>query len=359
MIPFLELKSQYQQIKQEVDNAIGSTLTSGQFILGEKVEQFEKTFAKYTGTKHCVAVGSGTDAVNLSLMALGLQPNDEVIMPSHTFIATAFAAINVNAKPVFVDIDENTFNISSAEIKKAITSKTSAVLTVNLYGQYCDMKSIMDTAENIPVVEDCSQSHGAEYNGSRKLFGELGCYSFYPTKNLGCYGDGGAIVTNNEELAAKLRLLRNYGQDKKYHHISKGYNSRLDELQAAILLVKLKHLDKWNDRRRKIAAMYDELLKDSHVVTPVEADYAKHVYYLYVIRSKKRDKLQDYLKNKGISTQIHYPIPIHKQKVFQQYNDQNLPVTEKIANEILSLPMFPELEESQISQICSAIKDFS
>ncbi len=357
MIPFLELKRQYQSIKAEVDSAIEGTFEKGNFVLGEKVESFEKAFAKYCNAKHCVSVGSGTDALNISMMALGIKRDDEVVMPSHTFIATAFAAANVGAKPVFADIDEKTFNISASEVKNSITAKTRAVLPVHLYGQYCDMEAIKDAAKNLKIIEDCSQSHGAEYKGKRKVFGDVACYSFYPTKNLGCYGDGGAVVTNDDAVADKLRLLRNYGQRKKYEHETFGYNTRLDELQAAILLVKLKHLDAWNEKRRKLASLYNELLGSS-VKTPFEADYAKHVYYIYGVRSKKRDALQSHLEKKGIKTLIHYPIPVHKQKVFSSCNSQRLEVTERVASEILSLPMFPELTETEVKEVAAAVNSF-
>lgn len=359
MIPFLELRRQYHSIKPEIDAAIQSTLEKGSFVLGEKVEAFEKAFARYCNAKHCVSVGSGTDALNISMMVLGIKQGDEVVMPSHTFVATAFAAVNVHAKPVFADIDEKTYDISSSEIKKAVTQKTKALLPVHLYGQYCDMAPIMETAKknSLKVIEDCCQSHGAEYKGKRQLFGDVACYSFYPTKNFGCYGDGGAIITNDSEFAEKIRLLRNYGQSKKYEHITFGYNTRLDEIQAAILLAKLKHLDAWNEKRRKLASLYNELLGDS-VVTPHEADYAKHVYYIYAIRSRKRDALQKHLEKKGIKTLIHYPIPIHKQKAFGSYNAQRLEVTGRIASEILSLPMFPELSEAEVKEVAAAVNSF-
>ncbi len=359
MIPFLELKRQYHSIKGEVDSAIAGTFEAGNFILGEKVEAFEKAFARYCNARHCISVGSGTDALNLSVMALGIKSGDEVVMPSHTFIATAFAAINAGAKPVFADIDEKTYNISASGVKKAITQKTRAILPVHLYGQYCDMAPIMEIASknNLNVIEDCSQSHGAEYNGKRKLFGNVACYSFYPTKNLGCYGDGGAVVTDDGEIADKLRLLRNYGQLKKYEHVAFGYNTRLDEIQAAILLVKLKHLDSWNERRRKLASLYTELLGSS-VITPYEADYAKHAYYIYCVRSKKRDALQKHLEKNGVKTLIHYPIPVHRQRVFSSYNSQRLEVTERVASEILSLPMFPELAEAEVKEVAAAVNSF-
>ncbi len=359
MIPFLELKRQYNSIKSEVDAAIAGTFERGNFILGEKVEAFEKAFARYCNAKHCVSVGSGTDALNISMMALGVKSGDEVVMPSHTFVATAFAAVNVGAKPVFADIDEKTCNISASGIKKAMTEKTKTILPVHLYGQYCDMAQIMEIAKkkSLSVIEDCSQSHGAEYKGKRQVFGDVACYSFYPTKNLGCYGDGGAVVTNDDNVADKLRLLRNYGQSKKYEHVAFGYNTRLDEIQAAILLVKLKHLDSWNEKRRKLASLYNGLLGDS-VITPSEASYAKHVYYIYGVRSRKRDALQSHLEKNGVKTLIHYPIPVHKQKVFCRYNSQRLEVTERVASEILSLPMFPELTEAEVEEVAAAVKSF-
>lgn len=360
MIPFLELKRQYESIRPEVNKAIQDTLNDGFFVLGKRVEEFEKKFAQYCNVKHCISVGSGTDALNLAAMALGISDGDEVLMPSHTFIATAFAATNLRARPVFVDIDEKTYNISASEFKKAasVHKNAKAAILVHLYGQYCDMDEIMPVAKknNIKIIEDCSQSHGAEYKGERKLFGDVGCYSFYPTKNLGCYGDGGAIVTNDDALADKLRLLRNYGQREKYQHISFGYNSRLDEMQAAVLLVKLKHLDKWNSRRREIAQRYNELLRNAKVVTPYEARYAKHVYYLYVIRVSDRSKLQQYLTKAGIHTQIHYPTPVHRQRAFSEFNSLSLPVTENTASEILSLPMFPELTDLEVAKVAQAIR---
>ncbi len=358
-VEFLQLRRQYLSIREEVDSAIAGTFEEGNFILGEKVEAFERAFARYCNARHCVSVGSGTDALNLSMMALSVRKGDEVVMPSHTFIATAFAAINVGATPVFADIDEQTYNVSSSEIKKAVSSKTKAILPVHLYGQYCDMAQVMEVAEknSMKVIEDCCQSHGAEYNGKRKIFGDVACYSFYPTKNLGCYGDGGAVVTNDEEIAERLRLLRNYGQSRKYEHVTFGYNTRLDEIQAAILLAKLKHLDSWNEKRRKLASLYNELLGNS-VITPYEADYAKHVYYIYAIRSKERDALQRHLEKKGIKTLIHYPIPVHGQKAFSSYNNQKLEVTERVASEILSLPMFPELSESEVEEVANAVKSF-
>ncbi|MBI2144032.1 DegT/DnrJ/EryC1/StrS family aminotransferase [Candidatus Woesearchaeota archaeon] len=360
MAPFLELTRQYREMKEEIDNAIADTLNRGTFVLGEKVAEFEKAFARYCNARHCVAVGSGTEALHIALRAAGVKPRDEAIMPTHTFIATALAADYAGAKPVFADISEDSYCIDAEKIKEAITQKTKAIIPVHMYGQYSDMDAITEIAgkHNTAVVEDACQSHGAEYKSRKNVIGNAACYSFYPTKNLGCYGDGGAIVTNDAELAEKAMLLRNYGEKKKYEHIIKGFNSRLDELQAAILLAKLKHLDSWVEKRRKAAAEYNKALAEADVITPTEAGYGKHAYYLYVIRSRQRDRLQQHLKAKGTQTLIHYPIPVHKQKAFAEYNSQTFPVAEKIAKEILSLPMFPEITPEEISEVANAIKSF-
>ncbi|MBI2140890.1 DegT/DnrJ/EryC1/StrS family aminotransferase [Candidatus Woesearchaeota archaeon] len=359
-VPFLDLKRQYHSIKREIDAAISEVLEKGRFILGEKVEEFEKAFAKYAKAKQCISVGSGTEALHIALRAAGVGPGDEVIVPAHTFIATALAASYCGAKPVFVDAREDTYCIDPEKIEAAITAKTKAVIPVHMYGQYADMGPIMEIAEkrNIIVVEDAAQSHGAEYKGKREVLGDVACYSFYPTKNLGAYGDAGAIVTNNGEIAENSFLLRNYGEKKKYEHITKGFNSRLDELQAAILLVKLKHLDRWVEKKRQIATEYNSALSKADVIMPMEAKYGKHAYYLYVIRSKQRDRLQQHLKAKGIDTLIHYPIPIHKQKAYSEYNSQRYPVAEKAAAEVLSLPMFPELTNEEIEAVAAAVRSF-
>ncbi len=359
-VPFLELKRQYHSIKSEVDGAIKETLENGSFILGEKVTEFENAFARYCNAKSCLSVGSGTEALHIALRALGVGPGDEVIIPSHTFIATGLAVWYTGAKPVFADIDPETYCVSPESIKKAISPRTKAIMPVHMYGQYADMDAINELARkrSVAVVEDAAQSHGAEYKGKRKVLGTVACYSFYPTKNLGAYGDGGAIVTDDADIAGKITMLRNYGQKKKYEHTMKGFNSRLDEIQAAILIAKLKHLDGWIEKRRKIASEYNKLLSSTNLGTPVEAKYGKHAYYLYVIRSKDRDELQKHLEKNGIGSMIHYPIPIHKQEAFSDYNSQRLPDTEKAAEEVISLPMFPELTAEEVKTVAEAVKSF-
>jgi dTDP-4-amino-4,6-dideoxygalactose transaminase len=363
MIPFIDLKSEYAEINEEIAQAVQRVIKSGWFILGEEIKKFEEEFSKYIGTKYGIGVNSGSDALFLALKALGIGKGDEVITVSHTFISTVDAIVRNGAKPVFVDIDPDTYCIDATKIEEKITERTRAILPVHLYGHPADMAPIMNIAEkyNLFVIEDACQAHGAEYKG-RKVggLGDLGCFSFYPVKNLGAYGDGGIVVTNNEELAEKLGLLRNYGQPQKYHHDFVGVNSRLDEIQATILQVKLKHLDAWNERRRRVAKLYNELLGDSEIVTPIEKGYAKHIYHLYVIRHKDRNKLQQHLSKKEIQTMIHYPIPVHMQKAYLNLNlgfNVHLPVTEKICNEILSLPMHPGLNDDEVSSIAEVIKN--
>ncbi|XRO75841.1 DegT/DnrJ/EryC1/StrS family aminotransferase [Methanocaldococcus sp. 28A] len=362
MISFVDLRREYQEIKKEINQVIQRVLESGWFILGKELEAFEKEFAEYLGAKHVIGVNSGSDALYLAVKALGVSKDDEVITVSHTFISTVDAITRNGAKPVFVDIDPETYTIDVSQIEKKITEKTKAIVPVHLYGHPADMDPILEIAEEygLYVIEDASQAHGAEYKG-RKVgnIGDVGCFSFYPTKNLGAYGDGGVVVTNDDELAEKLRVLRSYGSSKKYYHNLIGVNSRLDELQAAILRVKLKYLDEWNKRRRKMAKLYNKLLEDYEVITPIEKVWAKHVYHLYIIRHKERDKLQKYLSENGIQTQIHYPIPVHKQKAYVDLGiNVQLPITEKISNEILSLPMHPWLKEEEVKYICETIKKF-
>ena len=359
MIPFIDLKSEYAEINEELTNAIQRVLKSGWFILGEELKKFEEEFSKYIGTKYGAGVNSGSDALFLALKALEIGKGDEVITVSHTFISTVDAIVRNGAKPVFVDIDPDTFCIDVTKIEEKITEKTRVILPVHLYGHPADMGPIMEIAEkyNLFVAEDACQAHGAEYKGKKVgCIGDVGCFSFYPVKNLGAYGDGGMVVTNDKELAEKLGLLRNYGQSKKYYHDFVGVNSRLDEIQAAILRVKLKQLDEWNEKRRLVAKRYNELLGDSEIVTPIGKEYAKHVYHLYVIRHKDRNKLQQYLSKKGIETMIHYPIPVHKQKAYLDLGyTASLPVTEKTCNDILSLPVFPELKNEEIEQVVNHI----
>lgn len=363
MIPFFDLKTQYKEIRNDIDKNINRVLSSGNFILGEELVSFENEFAKFCGVKFAIGVGSGTFALFLALKSLGIKREDEVITVPNTFIATAEAISQVGAKPVFVDVDNDTFNIDVAKIEEKINEKTKAIIPVHLYGHPVDMDPILKIAKknNLRVIGDAAQACGAEYKG-RKIsgLGDITIFSFYPTKNLGAYGDAGAITTNNDEIAEKIRLLRNYGQKIKYHHLIKGFNSRLDEIQAAILRVKLKRLDEWNNSRRKIAKIFNELLENADVVLPIEREYAKHVYYLYVVRSNQRDKLQQWLKSKAISTLIHYPIPIHLQMAYKDlgYKKGDFPVVETCAKEILSLPMFPELKKEQIKEICFWVKKF-
>jgi len=363
MIPFFNLKTQYNEIKDEINRSINRVLSGGNFILGEEVASFEEKFAKFCKVKFTIAVGSGSSALFLALKSIGIKEGDEVITVPNTFIATAYTISHTGAKPVFVDVEEDTFNIDTTKIEDRITDKTKAILPVHLYGYPADMDPILEIAEkhNLKIVEDAAQAIGSEYKGKKiGSFGDVTAFSFYPTKNLGAYGDGGMIVTKDSKIAEKIKLLRNYGQKLKYHHILIGFNSRLDEIQAAILKIKLKKLNKWIDLRRKNAKLYNKLLKNTHVITPIERQDSKHVYYLYVVRSSKRDKLQEWLKSQKIETMIHYPIPIHLQNAYKDlgYKRGDFPITEKCANEILSLPMFPELKSEQIRKIADCIRNF-
>lgn len=361
MITFVDLQGEYEKISQEITQAIQRVLKSARFILGVEVERFEEEFSQYVGAKYGIGVNSGSDALFLGLKALGIGEGDEVITVSHTFISTADAIVRNGAKPVFVDIEPDTYCIDVSRIEERITTKTKAILPVHLYGHPADMEPVMQLAEKyrLFVVEDACQAHGAEYKGAKVgSIGDLGCFSFYPSKNLGAYGDGGMIVTNDEALSGKLRMLRNCGQPQKYHHDVVGLNSRLDGIQAAILCVKLKHLDELNQRKRRVANLYDELLGNSSVIKPVEKDYAKHVYHLYVIRCKERDKLQRYLSANEIQTLMHYPIPVHRQKPYQGLaGDADMPITERICHEILSLPMHPLLNEDEVQAVAGCVRN--
>lgn len=358
-IPFVDLKRQHESIKEEINSAIRRVVEKGDFILGEEVEQFEEEFASYCGTKYGIGVASGTDALTLAIKALDIGEGDELITVPNTFIATVDAISSNGAKPIFVDINTETYNIDVTKIEEKITNKTKAIVPVHLYGHPADMDEIITIAKeyDLKVVEDACQAHGAEYKGKRVgSLGDVACFSFYPSKNLGAYGDGGIVVTDSEEIAERVGMLRNYGQSKKYYHDFIGYNSRLDEIQAAILRVKLKHLDNWNAKRRQLAKIYNELLADvSNIETPIEKDCVKHVFHLYVVRCKKRDMLEHYLNSKGVSTGIHYPIPVHQQRVYKHLENR-LPVTERYSKEILSLPMFPELSQEEVTDIYYLIK---
>jgi dTDP-4-amino-4,6-dideoxygalactose transaminase len=361
-VPFLDLKAQYESIRPEIADAIQQVLEKTAFAGGPFVAQFEKEFAGFCGTQFAAGVGSGTDALWLALLALGVGPGDEVITVPDTFIATAEAISYCGAKPVFVDVEPVTYNMDPAKLEAAITKKTKAVIPVHLFGQMADMDPILAIARKhkLFVVEDASQAHGAEYNGKvAGSMGDVGCFSFYPGKNLGGYGEAGAVVTNNPELDKTVRMLRDHGQDKKYYHGRIGWNARMDGIQGAILSVKLKHLPAWNDARRKNAALYDALLKDAKgVATPQKAAYAKHVYHIYAIRVKDRDALIAALTAKDIHCGIHYPIPLHLQEAYKSlgYRKGAFPVAETAASEFVSLPMFAELTGEQIARVATELK---
>lgn len=362
-VPFLDLKAQYETIKGEIAEAIRQVLDKTAFAGGPFVAQFEKEFADFCGTKFCAGVGSGTDALWMALLALGIGPGDEVITVPDTFIATAEAISFCGATPVFVDVDPVTYNMDPAKIEPAITSNTKAIIPVHLFGQAADMDPILTIARKwkLFVIEDASQAHGAEYK-ERKAgsMGDAGCFSFYPGKNLGAYGEAGAVVTQHEELDRKIRMLRDHGQAKKYHHTYIGWNARMDGIQGAVLSVKLKHLDRWTEARRRNARIYDQLLQGVRgVVPPTEAPYGKHVYHLYAIRVANRDRLIADLAEKEIFCGIHYPIPVHLLDAYKSLGlgVGSFPVAEKSAAEFVSLPMFPELTHENIAAVADAIKE--
>ncbi len=362
MIPILDLKPQYHALKKEIDAALLSVCESTHFILGPQVKSFEEEFAKYIGANFAPGVASGTDALHLALRACGIGEGDEVVTSPFTFIATAEAISYAGARPVFVDIDEKTFNMDVTQIEGKITSKTKAILPVHLYGQPADMDPIMEIARkhNLKVIEDCAQAAGAEYKGKKVgSIGDAGAFSFFPTKNLGCYGDGGAITTSSAEIKDRVLSLRMHGSKVRYYHDEVGYNSRLDEMQAAILRVKLPHLGEWNEGRRKVAYNYNRLLSGNSAITPSEIGQVKTVYHQYTIRIRKnRDQVQKSLAEKGIASMIYYPIPVHLQKAyaFLGYKMGELPRADKVALEVLSLPIYPELSHEQQEKVCSALK---
>ncbi|MFH1046616.1 MAG: DegT/DnrJ/EryC1/StrS family aminotransferase [Candidatus Omnitrophota bacterium] len=363
-VPFVDLKTQYQNLRAELDPRILKTIESCQFILGESVASFEQEFADYCGAKYAVGTSSGTAGLFLALVSLGVGKGDEVIAPANTFIATVLAIAYTGAKPVLVDVDEATYNLDIQKLKSAISKKTKAILPVHLYGQPVDMDPLLELAKKhkLKVVEDACQAHGAEYKGRRVGgLGDVAAFSFYPGKNLGAYGDGGMVVTNEPRIKDSLLMLRDYGQKEKYQHLVKGYNARLDTVQAEILRVKLPHLDRWNEARRAHAQRYTALLKESkgYLITPQLRSWAVPVWHLYVVRVKNRVALMQHLKEQGVSTGIHYPIPIHLQPAFADlgYKPGDFPITEKTAAEILSLPMFPELSDTQIEYVVEKIKE--
>jgi len=362
MIPFADLKAQYHSIKPEIDAAISRVLESSQFILGEEVAAFENEFARYTGADHAIGVNSGTSALHLALVAAGIGEGDEVITVPFTFVATVAAVLYTGARPAFVDIDPLSYTMDPNRIEAAITPRTKAILPVHLYGQPADMDPILEIARrhHLTVIEDACQAHGADYKGRRVgSIGDIGCFSFYPGKNLGAYGEGGAAVSSKGEYVRRIRMLRDWGAEKKYQHVLRGYNYRMEGLQGAILRVKLGYLDKWTEARRGHAAQYTKLLADSEIGLPRERPYARHVYHVYAIRTKEREHLQRALQEEGIQTGIHYPIPVHLLPAYADlgHHAGAFPHSERAANEVLSLPMFPELCGSQIDEVSRAVSN--
>jgi dTDP-4-amino-4,6-dideoxygalactose transaminase len=360
MIPFVDLKAQYNGIKDEINTAVLNVLDSTQFILGDEVTAFEEEFATYCHAQHGVALNTGTSALHLALLAAGVGPGDEVITVPFTFVATVAAIAYTGATPVFVDIDPVSYTMDVNQIEKAITAKTKAIMPVHLYGQPVDMDPIVEIARRhrLTVIEDAAQAHRSEYKGRRLGgIGEIGCFSFYPGKNLGAYGEGGMAVTNNAEYAQKMRMLRDWGQEGRYNHVMKGYNYRMDGIQGAILRVKLRYLDRWTEARRTHASQYDALLANSGLKTPVAMPYGHHVYHVYAVRVPEREALQQKLNAQGIQAGIHYPIPVHLQKAFADLGHQkgDFPESELVATEVLSLPMYPELSEEQVRLIATAV----
>lgn len=359
-IPMVDLKEQYHRLKNEIDSGILQALEATQFILGPNVQAFEKETAAYLGVKHAIGVANGTDALHLAVNALGIGTGDEVITTPFTFIATAEAICYHGAKPVFVDIDPKTFNIDLNKIEQAITPRTKAVIPVHLFGQPVDMtelKTICDK-HKLKIIEDCAQSFGAHINGKQTGgFGDLGAFSFFPSKNLGCYGDGGLVTTNDDALADRVRVLRNHGSMERYHHNIIGYNSRLDELQAVVLRIKLKHIDDFNNNRRRVDQTYKKHLADTGVVLPFEDGIGHHVYHQYCCMHPKRDAIMKALQDNNIACAIYYPIPLHKQDVFaNDYAQVSMPVSENVVTQCFALPVYPELDEDKIRRICDTIK---
>lgn len=362
-IPFVDLKAQYAPLKDDILSGISKVFDGMQLFLGENVQGLEKEFAQFCGSPYGIGVSDGTNALHIILRALGIGAGDEVITVSHTFIATAEAILLTGAQPVFVDIDPHTCLMDVSQVEAKITSRTKAILPVHLYGQTVDMDPLLDIAarHGLRVVEDCAQAHGAQYKGRKAgTLGDAGGFSFYFSKNLGAYGEGGFITVKDADLATKIRKIRDHGSGSKYHHDLIGLNGRLDEIQAVVLRAKLPHLPQWNEKRREHAAKYNELMRDLPVQTPTELPDNYHVYHLYVIRTSNRDQLQSYLREHGIFTGVHYPIPIHLQECIAPlgYREGSLPVTEQITSEILSLPMYAELTDDQIGYIVSMIKEF-
>jgi len=364
LIPFIDLAAQYRELKTEIDAAMARVMESSQFILGKEVEAFEQEFAAYCQVEHAVGVNSGTSALHLALLAAGIGPGDEVITVPFTFFATVATIGYAGATAVFVDIDHRTFNIDVQKIEAAITERTRAILPVHLYGQPADMDPILDVARRhkLVVIEDVAQAHGAEYRGRRAgSIGDIGCFSFYPTKNLGTAGEGGLVTTNNAEYARTIRLLRNWGEEDRYYPVLKGYNYRLQALQAAILRVKLTRLEQWTEARRALAAHYDRLLEGEDVLRPATIPTARHVYCLYTVQADGRDRLQQQLRESGIQTAVHYPLPIHLMPAYSdaRYKEGDFPAAEACARSVLSLPLYPQMSSTQVDEVAQRISQLS
>jgi dTDP-4-amino-4,6-dideoxygalactose transaminase len=360
MIPLVDLRAQHRDLADELTSAIRSVIESAQFVLGPEVAAFEREFAAFCGAAHAVAVNSGTSALHLALLAAGIGPGDEVITVPHTFVATVAAICYAGATPVFVDIHPQTFTMDPARLEAAVTGRTKAVIPVHLYGHPADMEPILAISRrhSLTVIEDAAQAHGAEYNGVRTgCLGDFGCFSFYPSKNLGACGEGGIITTKSAEAARRLRMMRDWGQDVKNHHLLRGYNYRMEAIQAAVLRVKLRHLEAWNERRRRIAAEYRAGLAESGLSLPVELPGNRHVYHLFVVRTKSRGRLRESLQAAGIETGIHYPTPVHLQPAHSDlgYGRGSFPVAEDAAGSVLSVPMFPELTDEQLEIVVKSV----
>lgn len=361
MIPFLDVKLINARFTPELESALKSLLDSGWFVLGEQCRSFEEAFREYIGAEHCIGCANGLDALRLSIKALGLGANDEIIVPANTYIASILAVSDNGCTPIFVEPSLHTFNIDVERIESAITPRTKAILVVHLYGQVVEMQKVWELAQqyNLAIIEDCAQAHGAVYQGRRAgVLGDVAGFSFFPGKNLGALGDGGAVATKHKDIAEKIRALGNYGSHKKYVNIYKGLNSRLDELQAAFLKIKLKALESDNARRKQIAQYYRTHITNSHIILPKCVSEEGHVWHLFVVRCAMRDRLQAYLHEQGVETLIHYPIPPHKQEAYKEYSHLSLPITEQIHNEVLSLPISPVMSDSQVERVVSVVNEF-
>ena len=360
-VPYLDLKAQYQSIKPEIDTAIARVLESCQFVLGPEVAGFEQDFAAYCGTAECIALNSGTSALHLALLAAGVGPGDEVITVPFTFVASIAAIIYAGARPILVDIDPRSFTMDPAAIEAAITPRTKAILPIHLYGQAADMDPIMEIARRhgLVVIEDAAQAHGAKYKGRPVgSIGDLACFSFYPGKNLGAYGEGGALTTNSPEYAQTVRMLRDWGQDRKYHHALHGFNYRMEAFQGAILRVKLRHLERWTEARRAVVSLYNQHLAGSGVERPTEMPWGRHVYHVYTLRTEDRGGMQSSLLAEGIETGIHYPVPAHLQPAYADlgYGRGDFPHAEAASRQVLSLPLYPELSSQAVAEVAAAVK---